>query len=43
MNLNIPIIKSDNFGHIERKITIPLGVKAEIKDGKIKLVEDYLK
>lgn len=43
MNLNIPIIKSANFGHIERKITIPLGVKAEIKDGKIKLVEDYLK
>ena len=43
MNLNIPIIKSDNFGHIERKITIPLGVKAEIKDGIIKLVEDYLK
>ena len=43
MNLNIPIIKSDNFGHIERKITIPLGVKSEIKDGKIKLVEDYLK
>lgn len=43
MNLNIPIIKSDNFGHIERKITIPLGVKAEIKDEKIKLVEDYLK
>ena len=43
MNLNIPIIKSDNFGHIERKITIPLGVKAKIKDGKIKLVEDYLK
>ena len=43
MNLNIPIIKSDNFGHIERKITIPLGVKAEIKDVKIKLVEDYLK
>lgn len=43
MNLNIPIIKSDNFGHIERKITIPLGVKAEIKDGKVKLVEDYLK
>ena len=43
MNVNIPIIKSDNFGHIERKITIPLGVKAEIKDGKIKLIEDYLK
>ena len=42
MNLNIPIIKSDNFGHIERKITIPLGTKAKICDGKISLIEDYL-
>ena len=42
MNLNIPIIKSDNFGHIERKITVPIGVKAKISDGKIYLVEDYL-
>ena len=42
MNLNIPIIKSDNFGHIERKITIPLGVKAKIYNGKIYLTEDYL-
>ena len=42
MNLNIPIIKSDNFGHIERKITVPLGTKAKISDGKIYLVEDYL-
>ena len=42
MKLNIPIIKSDNFGHIERKITIPLGVKAKISNGKISLIEDYL-
>ena len=42
MNLNIPIIKSDNFGHIERKITVPLGVKAKISSGKISLIEDYL-
>lgn len=43
LNLNIPIIKSDNFGHIERKITIPLGVKAKIYNGKISLIEEYLK
>ena len=42
MNLNIPIIKSDNFGHIERKITVPLGVKAKICDEKISLIDDYL-
>ena len=42
MNLNIPIIKSDNFGHLERKITVPLGVKAKISSGKISLIEDYL-
>lgn len=42
MNLNIPIIKTDNFGHIERKITIPLGGKAKISNGKISLIEDYL-
>ena len=42
MNLNIPIIKTDNFGHIERKITVPLGVKAKISNGKISLIENYL-
>lgn len=42
MKLNIPIIKSDNFGHIERKITVPLGVKAKISNGKISLIENYL-
>ena len=27
---NFPIIKSDNFGHIENKIVIPIGTKAKI-------------
>ena len=27
---NFPIIKSDNFGHIEQKIVIPIGTKAKI-------------
>ena len=38
-----PIIKSNNFGHIERKTVIPIGTKAEInteEDVKIKLVEN---
>ena len=38
-----PIIKSNNFGHIERKTVIPIGTKAEIntdKDVKIRLVEN---
>ena len=37
-----PIIKSNNFGHIERKTVVPIGTKAEIntdEDIKIKLVE----
>lgn len=37
-----PIIKSDNFGHIDKKIIIPIGTKAKIdtsKDIKIELVE----
>ena len=36
------IIKSDNFGHIDKKIIIPIGTKAEINTNekiKIKLVE----
>ena len=40
-----PIIKSNNFGHIERKTVIPIGTKAEIntdEDIKIKLVENPL-
>lgn len=38
-----PIIKSNNFGHIERKTIIPIGTKSEINtddDVKIKLVEN---
>ena len=40
-----PIIKSNNFGHIERKTVIPIGTKAEINTNekvKIKLVENPL-
>ena len=36
-----PIIKSDNFGHIDKKIIIPIGTKAEINTNekiKIKLI-----
>lgn len=38
-----PIIKSNNFGHIERKTVIPIGTKAEINTEekiKIKLIEN---
>lgn len=38
-----PIIKSNNFGHIERKTVIPIGTKAEINTDdyvKIRLVEN---
>lgn len=40
---NFPIIKSNNFGHCERKTVIPIGTKARIdttKDRKIILLED---
>ncbi len=40
---NIPIIKSNNFGHIENKIVIPIGAEAEIdtkdKNQIIKLLD----
>lgn len=42
---NIPIIKSNNFGHIEKKITIPIGIKAKIdtsKNKKIILLEEHI-
>lgn len=42
----LPIIKSNNFGHIERKIAIPIGVKAKIdtsSDIKIELLEKCVK
>ena len=40
------IIKSNNFGHIENKIVIPIGTKAEINTNeniKIKLIEKCIK
>ena len=41
-----PIIKSNNFGHIEKKIVIPIGTKAEINTNeniKIQLIEKCIK
>lgn len=41
-----PIIKSENFGHIEKKTVIPIGVRAKIdtsEDIKIKLLEKCVK
>ena len=41
-NFRGPIIKSENFGHIERKTVIPIGAKAKIdtnQETKIKLIE----
>lgn len=38
-----PIIKSNNFGHIEKKTVIPIGIKAKIDTSekiKIKLLEN---
>lgn len=40
-----PIIKSNNFGHIEKKIVIPIGTMARIdtsKDNKVELTEKCL-
>lgn len=40
---NFPIIKSNNFGHCDKKTVIPIGIKARIdttKDKKIILLED---
>lgn len=36
---SFPIIKSNNFGHIERKTVIPIGVKAKIDSNKIRKIE----
>ena len=41
-----PIIKSNNFGHTERKTVIPIGIKARIdtsKKVKIELIENCVK
>lgn len=40
---NFPIIKSNNFGHIEKKEVIPIGTKAKIKNGKVELIEKCVK
>lgn len=40
---NFPIIKSDNFGHVDRKTVIPIGVRAKIDtnaEHKIVLLEN---
>ena len=41
-----PIIKSENFGHIEKKTVIPIGIKAKIDTNervKIRLLENCVK
>lgn len=43
---NGPIIKSENFGHIERKTVIPIGIRVKIdtsKNVKIELLENCVK
>lgn len=43
---DFPIVKSNNFGHIETKTVIPIGIKARIDTNeniKIKLVENCVK
>lgn len=43
---DFPIIKSNNFGHIETKTVIPIGTKAKIdtnKSKKIELIEQCVK
>lgn len=45
-NPKFPIIKSENFGHIDKKMVIPIGIKARIdtsKDIKIELLESMCK
>ena len=43
---SFPIIKSNNFGHTDKKVVIPIGVKAKIdtaKDRKIWLIDKCVK
>lgn len=45
-NFNKPIIKSNNFGHTDRKMVIPIGTKAKIDTNekeKIMLIEDFIR
>ncbi len=42
---NFPIIHSDNFGHIEKKIAIPVGARVQIDtnaEEKILILEDVV-
>ena len=36
---NFPIVKSNNFGHLETKVVIPIGTKAKIDTSKIVKIE----
>lgn len=41
-NIDFPIIKSDNFGHVDKKMIIPIGLRAKIdtnENVKIKLLD----
>ena len=43
---DFPIVKTNNFGHIENKIAIPIGIKVQIdttKEEKIKFLENCVK
>ena len=43
---SFPIIKSNNFGHTEKKTVIPVGGKAKIdtsKKVKIEITENFMK
>lgn len=43
---NFPIVKSNNFGHLETKTVIPIGTKARIntsKEEKVELIEKCIK
>lgn len=44
-NYNFPIIKSENFGHIDKKSIIPIGINARINtkdDRKVELLENMI-
>lgn len=38
-----PIIKSNNFGHTDRKTVIPIGAKARITEDRIELIEEIVR
>ena len=45
-NYDFPIIKSNNFGHTDRKNVIPIGCRARINTNnkvKIELIDDCVK